>query len=866
LNDDVPYDQLVREHVAGDLLPGPRWNEAERFNESVIGTAFYRFGEVNHDDCISLRQIGFDIADNQIDTLSKAFLATTVACARCHDHKLDAVSMRDYHAMLGVLRSSRLVSHTIDAADAQAEALARLRALKQELRKELGARWLREAKDVGRYLLAAAAARSKQPDAAELARGLDSARLARLVATAPAAPLPLEDPLGPWWAMVESKAADSKATLAWRQMADRYAAEQHQRAEFNAKQFTTLSDFRQHGAGDWQFGGHGVTGSASRSGEFAIRGDGESLIRSILPAGIYTHVLSDKLNGTLRSPPLAATRKHISFQVVGMRSSAVRLVSNNCQLNYKNYRALTSDEPHWVTFELPADADSLRTYAELMTMLDNPKFPDQLSALGGDKENYRLPWDKAAASPRSCWGVTRVVLHDQPEPPKADVGFVAQVFTPAATSSLTDVAARYGQVAERAVKAWADDLATDDDARWLDGLLRRGLLGNRPSMSPRIEALSAEYRRIEAGLDSPRIVPGLADSGSGFDQPVFVRGDCMKPGELVPRRFLEVLSKPGDRFQGPGSGRLELARRIASPDNPLTARVIVNRVWHHLFGAGLVRTVDDFGHVGDLPSHPELLDYLAAEFVNPPLSPLGRGAGGEGRSPPRAWSLKRLIRSLVLTRTFQMAHRPKASHEAAARAVDPANRSLHHYGARRLEAEAIRDSILAVSGRLDRTLFGTSIQPYRQQEYPDRRLFAGPLDGHGRRSVYIKNNLMESPSFLGVFNFPGGKFTQGRRDVTNVPAQALALLNDPFVHAQADVWAERLVARRDPSVAARINHMFAAALGRPPSAAERERFVEAAHQLAGQTDGRSGAVLIRREVWKDLAHAIFNLAEFCYIP
>src|SRR5207253_2297394 len=113
-NDDVPYDQLVREHIAGDLLAQPRWNRSERFNESLIGTAFYRFGEVNHDDCIDLRQIGYDIADNQIDTLTKAFQATTVACARCHDHKLDAVSMRDYYALLGVLRGSRLVSHTID--------------------------------------------------------------------------------------------------------------------------------------------------------------------------------------------------------------------------------------------------------------------------------------------------------------------------------------------------------------------------------------------------------------------------------------------------------------------------------------------------------------------------------------------------------------------------------------------------------------------------------------------------------------------------------------------------------------------------------------------------------------------------------
>jgi hypothetical protein len=148
-NDDVPYDRFVREHIAGDLLP-PRWNPRGRFNESVIGTAFYRFGEVNHDDCIGLRQIGYDLADNMLDTLAKAFQATTVACARCHDHKLDAVSMKDYHALLGILRSSRAVAHTIDAPDVNAEKLAELQTLKNRNRAALGEAWLLDAREAGR--------------------------------------------------------------------------------------------------------------------------------------------------------------------------------------------------------------------------------------------------------------------------------------------------------------------------------------------------------------------------------------------------------------------------------------------------------------------------------------------------------------------------------------------------------------------------------------------------------------------------------------------------------------------------------------------------------------------------------------------
>ncbi|MCE9525496.1 MAG: DUF1553 domain-containing protein, partial [Planctomycetales bacterium] len=342
----------------------------------------------------------------------------------------------------------------------------------------------------------------------------------------------------------------------------------------------------------------------------------------------------------------------------------------------------------------------------------------------------------------------------------------------------------------------------------------------------------------------PRVAAGIAESGSPYNQPVFVRGDCERMGEAAPRRYLEVLAKSTMPFQTAGSGRLELAERIASRENPLTARVMVNRVWHHLFGMGIVRTVDDFGHVGDLPSHPELLDYLAAEFVED------------------GWSVKRLIRRLVLTRTFQLASAPSA----AAKEKDPQNRLLSHYPARRMEAEAIRDSILATSGRLDLKLFGMSVQPFREKEYVDRRLFPGPLDGNGRRSIYIKHNLMEGPKFLEAFNFPGGKVTQGRRDVTNVPAQALALLNDPFVLQQADLWATKLIAEPHTSASERISAMFAASLSRPPTDEERQRFeamvseLEALHQIPAAEAMKS------QPVWKDIAHAMFNLKEFIYIP
>ena len=158
-NADVPYHQFVREHIAGDLLPVPRINELEQFNESIIGTGFYRFGEVNHDDCISLRSIGYDLADNQIDTLTKAFQATTVACARCHNHKLDAISAEDYYALLAVLRSSRNVSHCVDLPTVNFAPKQRMTELKIELHRELAVAWKNDARQLGRYMEAAHAAR-----------------------------------------------------------------------------------------------------------------------------------------------------------------------------------------------------------------------------------------------------------------------------------------------------------------------------------------------------------------------------------------------------------------------------------------------------------------------------------------------------------------------------------------------------------------------------------------------------------------------------------------------------------------------------------------------------------------------------------
>jgi hypothetical protein len=850
LNQDVPYDQLVREHIAGDLLDPPRWNDAEQFNESVIGTAFYRFGEVNHDDCIDLRKIGFDIVDNQIDTLSKAFQATTVACARCHDHKIDSVSMKDYYALLGILRSSRQVAHTIDSPTRNAKPMQRLHALKSQIREVLAEQWRQDVSNAGRYLLAAEATRRDQSDATNLAAGLDPERLKNWVAAIKIEEPSVDDPLAPWRSLVASATGGEPEGLAnaWQQLGTHYVSEQRTREKFNDESFLSFGDFRHGDRGDWQVSGQGLRDGMTKSGEFCVAHEGDRVVNAILPAGSFTHTLSEKLNGALRSPALLVRRKHISFRMLGEHSSAVRLVSNNCQLNYKNYRAVASDAFRWVTFSPPEDLEHVRVYAELMTKFDNPKFPDQLYSLGNDPFDGRIPWEEAAADPRSYFGVTQVVLHDCKETPKEDLSHLCALFEQAESAepqTMADAAGRYATVIEGAIQTWSEQRATDADTRWLRWMLQHDLLENSLLRMPRLAELIAEYRTVETNeLARPRVVPGMVDFGPGFDQALLVAGDCLQPGDMVPRRYPGMPTHSAARPHSTGSGRLEMAEWMVSPDNPLTARVMVNRIWHHLFGTGIVKSVDDFGRVGELPSHPQLLDHLAARFVD------------------ENWSIKSLIREIVLTRTFRMS----SSEEHRAKQVDPLNKLLHHYPARRLGAEAIRDSILATSGRLDRTMFGLSIRPYREVANTDRRLFPGSLTGKGRRSVYIKMRLMESPKFLNAFDFPGGKVTQGRRHVTNGPTQALAMLNDPFVIEQAGVWADRLVDGTHDSISSRIHEMILQALGRPPVADEREEFEDLVRQLSELYQVRPESILRERTIWKDIAHAIFNLKEFIYIP
>ena len=830
-NADVPYDQLVREHIAGDLLEKPRINSAEQINESMIGTAFYRLGEAGHDDCIKFRGIGLDVMDNQIDTLTKTFQSLTVSCARCHDHKMDPIPTEDYYGLYGILNSSRVVVHSIDTPDVHADSMARLRGLKERIREELAKLWLREAKDVESYL---ARLTPLQGTPANSEDGLDRERLEawRTVLTCP--DHGWGDPGRPWALLLDQTASGKKSmALAAGEIVDRYREEAAERAEFNRVNFETFDDFRSHVNPDWRASGPGLHDGSSDSGEFAVAGEGDRAVSGIFPAGVYTHAISNRLNGALRSPELPKNKKYLSLRAMGGMLGAHRTVIDNCAIGEK-YQILGSNRLQWNKLKTFAEQDRLPVFVELITKWENPRIPDRPRRLKGPLEHIDTP--------TSYFGVVEAVLHDVDEAPREELSHLMRLFEGGPPGDWQGLVSRYAGVIEKAVANWAAVRAADDDALWLDWLVRNDLLSNRADATPGLRRLIDEFRRIEAGISKPRVVEGLADGGPGHDFPVLVGGGPKSFGEPAPRRFLQHLFGR-EPLNGSGSGRRRLADVLASPDNPLTARVMVNRIWHHVFGRGIVASVDNFGLLGDRPTHPELLDYLAGRFVE------------------NGWSIKKMIRLIVLSQAFRQA----GEATPRARQVDPLNRLLHHFPLRRLEGESLRDSILLMSGKLRDSMFGPSIHPHRAEAKDYRRLFSGPLDGAGRRSIYLKVTRMEGMKFLETFDYPNPLVTRGRRDETNVPAQALTMLNDPFIISEARTCAERLLAQPAGSVEERIDDLFRTALGRGPSSQELERFRGLAAELAGLHQVPREELLSSLTVWKDLAHAVLNLKEFLYM-
>ncbi len=345
-----------------------------------------------------------------------------------------------------------------------------------------------------------------------------------------------------------------------------------------------------------------------------------------------------------------------------------------------------------------------------------------------------------------------------------------------------------------------------------------------------------EHQQTELMRTAPKQDVAFAVvEGKPADARIQIRGDHEKLGDSVPRRWLEVLG--GHGITSPTtSGRLDLAGWIASNENPLTARVMVNRIWLHHLGKGLVQTPNDFGTRGLPPTHPELLDWLASEFV----------ASG--------WSVKAIHRTIMLSETYRQAsaNRPEAA------SVDASNDLRWRFDRRRLSAEELRDSLLAIGGTLDRT--PATAHPFPPEStwgYTQHVPFSTFFETD-RRSVYLINVRNRRHPFLGLFDGADPNATTPSRQATTVPTQALYFLNDPFFHAQAEKLVGRVFAKPE---AERLTELFRLALQREPAERDREfakRFLE--QYQKGLTAGDRPKL-----AWAALARIVLASNEFLFV-
>ncbi len=655
-NADLPYDQFLREHLSGDLLP-PRL--VEQRNEALLATNWWHLGEAVNSP-VDLAQDEAERMENTIDTLGKAFQGLTISCARCHDHKLDPVSMRDYYALYGMIAGSPL--RRTWANDAALQAVA------DELR---------------------------------------ASRSAFEASHSPPAPGPLPS----------------------------LPATEGQRVR-------VLGDFAGKPPAGWLV-----------EGTVDFIPPENAIPRGVQP-GLWSGLLSRKLPAWLRSPAFTIEHNYIDILATGEESMIQVIIDNY----------LLIKEP---------------LYGALKVEIKSP----------GTWRWHRIPVGR--------WKGQRCVieLHTGKTLPSRDV------------------------------------LGVEDKASSQLGLRAVWLTDGPAWPAPAWDPLPAFPRwpgdpTLEAKIPAAERFLGISET-EAWDVAVMKRGDPHKPlTQKAARRYLDyfpALHQPA----ASGSGRRELAEAILAKDNPLTLRVYINRLWHYVFGRGIVATTDNFGHLGTPPSHPAALDFLVRQFQE-----------------KHHLRTKAVLRELLLSRLWRQAALPPPP-------SDPDNKWLSVFPLRRLGAESIRDSILAVSDNLDPTLGGPPV-PVPHEIIGELVPPNGPVDGQCRRSLYLERRRNFPQRFLAIFDRPPPQATKGNRDITNVPAQALALLNDPFVIDQARRWGVRVSGAPGP-VEERLGRMHFQALGRPATGEEKADL----RALLGDDP--------QADDWALIALSLFNQKEFIYV-
>lgn len=842
LNIDLPYDQFLREHLAGDLLDEPRLTLDGSQLASPVATTFYWLGDVQNVPVDEAMAVANQV-ERQLDVIGKAFLGLTVACARCHDHKFDPISTEEYYGLAGFIYSSQRIHRSIDSpARLQAieEHVTEMRALRQEIAALSGRAVVttqREALGMtAEYLLAA----SPLLNDGETPAGADIERVALQQKLDPAT-------LGRWCALL-SKASTNRDPIfyPWVRLADQSPERIARRAEALGSSMANVTfpvpgempgqalfeDFERASYGNWKSIGPAFEGGPAH--------DAPATLQGVQGSGYASSgELSDVLTGRLLSDPVPVPKPFINILIAGGEFPS-RACLNGIIFGQRLPELTATGDGTGRMRLVSFDVRNIIGREICFELVDEVRDP------GG-------------------WIAVDQIFFSDEEPQMPDPqpnSAVAAFLTQPGLSNATELAQRYEDALVAALDKWLEDLESDPQAIGLDDDSQEQLRGfalseeNPLSTHGAADVASEEVRtnlvelqqrleRLERSF--PHTATALiAAEGEPQDVPVHISGQPGNAGDIAPRGVPNCCDAEADVSESlAGSGRSFLADRIASAENPLTARVMVNRLWKYHFGQGLVGTPDNFGFQGELPSHPELLDYLATQFVE------------------SGWSLKAMHRLIMLSATYQQGNQVTSD----AQQLDPANRLLHHMAPRRLEAECVRDAILLVSGNLNEQLYGPSVKLYITPYMEGRSLpeVSGPLDGDRRRSIYLELRRNHLPSMLTSFDLPKPATTAGRRATSALPTQALVMLNNEFVHQQAVAWAASLEQLPDDR-AIRIRHLYEQALARAPDEDEQQWAAEfIASQLTRYQALEHSISNAEAMAWADLCHIMFNLAEFMYV-
>lgn len=804
INDDVPYDRFVADHLAGDLLENPRINPETGVNESLALTAWWWMGDSVHAP-VDVKNDWATRLENQVDVFSKSFLGMTIACARCHDHKFDPISMHDYYGMVGVSKSIRRSFAITDPHQRVADHRAKL----------------------------SAAITSATPNAERALRSVQVASVERwldkqneawraLPADQLQQQLPISSPLFALRLLAEPISADKNAEAHFAERLTQLRQElSRAQAEYAKWQSESqlLADFSNGMPQGWRV-------EAINADEFIdSRASKFDWFDQSTPIPSRPTVFSSDRFGrsqflTLRSPNFTLSGRCVCLKMRGKSTQSMVCVDGYFMTEVQGLLFADMRKP----IDQPNDWSWVVHQGDLNKYIGDPTF---LSLEVESGAWFQLAEVRQAdrAPPAEPSRAASALLSRSAD---SRAAFRAITVEYLAAAIRECVAAPNDQSGSNKQLSSTDAAALSERIDVARAMLARDvelLLGvNHTSIAQRTVVI----RSLADQTPAP-IILLAAEEGDPSDAFIELRGNPHRLGDKTPRGCMATLA-PWQSVAGGSSGRMELIRSLTDPKHPLVARVYVNRVWHHLMGRGIVASTDNLGVLGSRPSHPELLDYLAEQFVE------------------HNWSTKWLIRQIVTSDAYRRSSTPLPEHATS----DPDGSLYSHRTVRRLDAEALRDATLATSDSLDLQLIGPSIAVHLTEQMTGRGRpgTSGPLDGNNRRSAFIEVRRNFLHPFLLAFDYPMPSTTTGKRNVSNVPAQALGLLNDPMIDQLTQRWVNQTAQIHDPKL--RASQMIATAFSRPAKPAEVDRCVEFVQHSSA--DG-----------WKDLAHTLINAKEFWYL-